>query len=82
MVSRVVEHAPACQVRSFSTGFRLSALPLVGGIAIHGTTGLDLACITVVILVVVVVAPAVWSRKAYRRRAGREVLRTILRWDW
>ena len=81
MVSRVVEHALACQVWSLSTAFRLSALPLVGGMASHGTTGIDLAWITVVVLVVVVVVPAVWSRKAYRRRAGRDVLRTILRWD-
>jgi hypothetical protein len=81
MPNSVCEQAPARQVKSHSTGFQLSALSLVSGIVMHGLTGQDTAWVAVaviLVLIVVVVVPAVWSGKAYRRRAGLDVLGRIL----
>ena len=72
MATSLVERAHARQARSYGIG-ALGALTLVSGPAIH-------VWVTVVILVlVVVIVPAVWSRKAYRRKAGRDVLAIFLR---
>ena len=75
MVTTVPAHTPARQASAHSTGFQLSALSLVSATVIHGVTGLDLAWIVVILVIVLVfVAPAVWSRKTYRRRAALELL--------
>ena len=82
MATTVPAHRPARQASAHSPAFHLGALSLVSGIAIHGVTSLDLAWIVVVILVLVVVIPAVWSDKGYRRKAGLEVLDRLLLWRW
>jgi hypothetical protein len=55
-------------------------LSLASGTVIHGVTGQGLMWVAVVILVLVmvVVAPTVWSAKGYRRRAGLDVLDRLL----
>ena len=78
MATTVPAHALARQ--RTTTTLRVGPLALAGGIFVH-PNGLTSQCLTWTGLVLLVVVPAVWSRKGYRRRAGRDVLGTILRWD-
>ena len=82
MSNSVCEQTPVRQAKSHSTGFQLSALSLVSATVIHGLTGQDMGWVAVLVVVVVIVAPAVWSGKGYRRRAGLDVIDAIARCHW
>jgi hypothetical protein len=43
---------------------------------------MDWVAVVILVLVVVVIAPAVWSDKEYRRKAGLDVLDRIIPWRW
>jgi hypothetical protein len=63
----------------------LNALPQVSGTVSHVLSGQDLFVILVLVLVLVavlVIFPAVWSSKPYRRKSALAVLDRIIRWRW
>jgi hypothetical protein len=85
MVSIVRDPIGSCQVGCSRTVFRLSALPQVSGTLSHALTGQDVLLIVILVLVLVgglVIFPAVWSGKDYRRKAALDVLDRIIRWRW
>jgi hypothetical protein len=78
MVTRVVEHASARQVRLCGIASAGLGLQFIDLMKAHSTLGLSLVWGMVIILVLVIIVPAVWSCKAYRRKAGRDVLSLIM----
>lgn len=83
MVSSVCDPSPACQPVRPGADFWLNALPQVSSAISHTMTSQDMFLIVlavVVLLAALVVYPAVWSKKTFRRKAALDVLERFLRW--
>lgn len=83
MASSVREHVGARQAGCPCHVFRFSALAQLSshiGSAVSSHGVLLAVLLVAVALVTVVIFPAVWSRKSYRRKAALEVLERLIRW--
>jgi hypothetical protein len=85
MGSSVRDPVSACRAWCSCTDFKLSALPQVGSTVSHVLSSQGvfwLAALCLILFAVLVVVPAVWSRKPARRKAALAVLDRIMRWHW
>jgi hypothetical protein len=83
MPSSVRDPVSACQAGYSRTEFRLSTLPQVSDSVTHTLSSQGafwLAVLSLALFAVLVVFPAVWSRKPARRKAALDVLDRLIRW--
>jgi hypothetical protein len=81
--SPVIQAWVACQAKCPCRVFRFSALAQLSGHigSALGSPGTLLGIVLIgVLFAALVIFPAVWSRKSYRRKAALAVLDRIIRW--
>jgi hypothetical protein len=83
LASPDIEAWAACQAGCPCRVFRFSALAQISGHtgSALGSPGALLVIVLIAVLfVAMVIFPAVWSRKSYRRKAALAVLERLIRW--
>lgn len=83
MVRIVRDSVSACQAEYVRIEFKLSVLPQASGTTSRNLSGHDvfvLALLVLVLVAVLVVFPAVWSKRPSRRKAALAVLERLTRW--